>query len=49
MPAMQSRQLEFTYSACGPFSQKKKNTTIFKKKRLKVYFSKSFAQILFLA
>ena len=24
MPAMQSRQLEFTYIACGPFSQKKK-------------------------
>ena len=50
MPAMQSRHLEFTYIACGPFSQKKKkNTKIFKKKRLKVYFSKRFAQILFLA
>ena len=49
MPAMQSRQLEFTYSACGPFSDKKKNTKIFKKKRLKVYFSKRFAQILLLA
>ena len=24
MPAIQSRQLEFTYSACGPFGEKKK-------------------------
>ena len=33
MPAMQSRQLEFTYIACGPFSQKKKRIQKFLKRR----------------
>ena len=33
MPAIQSRQLEFTYSACGPFGEKKKRIQKFLKRR----------------
>ena len=38
MPAIQSRQLEFTYSACGPFGEKKRIQKFLKRRGSRYIF-----------
>ena len=40
MPEMHLKQLGFTYSACGPFTKKKKEFKNLKKQEIKAIFTK---------
>ena len=40
MPEMHLKQPEFTYSTCGPFKKKRKNSEMQKKQEIRTIFTK---------